>query len=749
MWQKLNKLNNPPTSRAALEIIRQDKTISRDLKEILERWFTDISSLFSGLREDPDLAFNDDFYQEIINKKCEFENMSFNEQTQNCEYDSEAINIEISYDEVSNAVDNSKYRKAYLDIPNEVLKNRNAKLLLFKFFNLCFTSGINPSDWDFSDIIPIPKKDKDARDPLQNRCITIVCCVAKIYSSILNKRMQQYLENNNILVEEQNGFRVGRSCIDHIFVMCTVLRNRKLLGKETFLCFIDFKKAFDSVDRNLLLYKLSNIGIHGNMYKAISSLYSNPRSRVILNDYETEYFDCPIGVKQGDCLSPTLFAIFINDLAIEVKNSGVGVPINIEETESNDENALLNILLYADDIVLFAANEHDLQFMLNIVEVWCSKFRLEVNITKTNILHVRAKRKPQSRFMFLFNRNPVPYCQFYKYLGCTINEFLDFAFTAQVQADSAGNALSKIITKMIKNQGFPFNVYSVLYNACVCSISGYGSEVFGFEEFDSTNKIHLRAARAYLGMPKNVTSFGLVSELDWLMPQYQTWMKMIQYFSRLVKTPCNRLMKKVYYWDKYLNDSNQIKSWSSEVKSILYSNSLAHIYDAQQMFPVKDVVKQLSKSLKNVQQIRVEIECKNKPKLRTFITFKDFNSLPPHVYKPLSFPERKIISKTRLGILPIRLETARYLRPVLPEEQRLCFCNNNEVESECHVLYRCVQYNNLRQIWLTKLDKPDSFLALPDKEKLCITFNNPVNIKCTAQYLIDVMDLRRLLNNQY
>ena len=98
---------------------------------------------------------------------------------------------------------------------------------------------------------------------------------------------------------------------------------------------------------------------------------------------------------------------------------------------------------------------------------------------------------------------------------------------------------------MIKNQGFPFNVYSILYKACVCSISGYGSEVFGYEEYDATNKIHFRAARAYLGMPKNVTSFGLVSELDWLMPQYQTWVKMIQYFSRLVKTPSNRLMKKV------------------------------------------------------------------------------------------------------------------------------------------------------------------------------------------------------------
>ena len=79
-------------------------------------------------------------------------------------------------------------------------------------------------------------------------------------------------------------------------------------------------------------------------------------------------------------------------------------------------------------------------------------------------------------------------------------------------------------------------------------------------------------------------------------------------------------MRKVYSWDKHLNETNQIKSRSSEVKSILYSNSLAHVYDAQQIFPIKDIVKQLSKSLKNMQQIRVEIECRNKPKLRTFIT---------------------------------------------------------------------------------------------------------------------------------
>ena len=182
---------------------------------------------------------------------------------------------------------------------------------------------MNPSAWNYSNIIPIPKPDKDSRDPLQNRCISILCCVAKVYSSILNRRVQSYLEKNNILVDEQNGFRSSRSCIDHIYVLVTILRNRKEQGKDTFLAFIDFKKAFDTVERNLLFFKLAAIGINGKIYKAIASLYSNPMSRVVLEGFETEYFRCPIGVKQGDSLSPTLFSIFVNDLAMEIKDAGL------------------------------------------------------------------------------------------------------------------------------------------------------------------------------------------------------------------------------------------------------------------------------------------------------------------------------------------------------------------------------------------------------------------------------------------
>ena len=170
--------------------------------------------------------------------------------------------------------------------------------------------------------------------------------------------------------------------------------SRKALGLSTFLSFIDFKKAFDSVDRNFLLFKLSEIGVVGKFYKAIDAIYRSPSARVILNDYSTDYFDCPLGVKQGDTISPTLFSIFINDLAKELKDSNLGVSLN--------ENLIVSTLLYADDIVLLADNEENLQSMLDITEKWCKKWRLEVNVTKTNILHVRKQSLRQSEYVSIW-----------------------------------------------------------------------------------------------------------------------------------------------------------------------------------------------------------------------------------------------------------------------------------------------------------------------------------------------------------
>ena len=702
------------------------------------------------------MAFNEIFYQEILLKKEEFENLSENQQIEfgNLEFNSDNLNCDLDFQEVSKAIDRTKVGKAYLEIPNDVLKNQNAKVLLHRFFNVCFKSGLNPSDWDYNDIKPVPKPEKDQRDPLQNRCISILCCVAKVYSSILNRRLQIYLENNNILADEQNGFRASRSCIDHIFVLVTVLRNRKQLGKDTFLAFIDYKKAFDSVERNLLLYKLAKTGINGRMYQAISSLYSNPRSRVVLNEYETDYFDCPIGVKQGDCLSPTLFAIFINDLASEIKEANIGIDLNIDGGPNIDY--IFSILLYADDIVCLAETENDLQSILFIIENWCKKWRLEVNLTKTNILHVRNPRKPQSKFTFLFDMRPVPYCKFYKYLGTNINEFLDFKFTVEKHADSAGRALGAIITKMIKNGGFPYNVYSLLYNTCVTSVSDYSGPVTGYQKYDSTLKIHLRAIRAFLGVPKNTCNVGVLSEVDLMLPQYRSCIQMVRQYHRMVCMDGSKLTKQIYTWDRTLNDRNIVNTWSNEVKSIFSNSGLLATFEANSPFSMELTVPTLKSSFKLKQQEYLSSECAEKPKLRTFMLFKDFQEPPAYITKPLTFHQRRMVAKTRLGCLPLRLETGRYSIPRLPEVERTCkVCRNQNqlvviqptntddpVESEIHFLFFCPTYTTERDLWLSKMTLPTNFIELPTNIKLKTVLNDPLNVKFTAQFITNSFNIR-------
>ena len=108
---------------------------------------------------------------------------------------------------------------------------------------------------------------------------------------------------------------------------------------------------------------------------------------------------------------------------------------------------------------------------------------------------------------------------------------------------------------MIKNEGLPFNVYSLLYEACVCSISDYSAAVTGFVSNDLLEKLHLRALRAFLGVPKNTCNAAITSEFNLLVPKYRTKISMIRFYHRLMKMEDNRLTKRIYMSDRGLNES--------------------------------------------------------------------------------------------------------------------------------------------------------------------------------------------------
>ena len=350
----------------------------------------------------------------------------------------------------------------------------------------------------------------------------------------------------------------------------------------------------------------------------------------------------------------------------------------------------MNILLYADDIVLMASQETDLQFLLNIVENWCRKWRLEVNLAKTNVMHVRNGRCPQSKFMFLFNCRTVNYCKSYKYLGSTLDEFLNFEKTAEIQAEAAGRSLGALITKTIKNGGFPFSIYSMLFESTVCSVSDYGAEIWGFDSKDAISKIQLRAARCFLGLPKNATSAGVLSEMNWLEPVYRAQVRMVRQYFRIVKMDETRLTKKVHIWDKAFSESNNIQTWSSEIRDILLTHNLADCFDSDMSFCSQSVIVKLKESMAVKQCFELQNICQEKPKLRTFITFKEFGVTPSYITMPMSFIKRKFLALSRLSNLSIRLETGRYERPRLEENLRLCqACNDGlSIENEFHIYFQ-------------------------------------------------------------
>ena len=214
------------------------------------------------------------------------------------------------------------------------------------------------------------------------RGISLLSTVYKIFSSILNVRITKCAEEQGLFADEQNGFRKERSCLDHIYSLCSIIRNRKICGKPTYAAFVDMEKAFDRLNRDLLFYKMLKLGIGGKVYQCIKDIYDGCKASINLNGHLTDAFATEYGVKQGDCLSPNLFSLFINDMANEIKSKCNGVSLG---------NFDVHCLLYADDLVLLAETEEDLQCMLDTVLLWCRKWHMKINPKKSNVVHFRPQ----------------------------------------------------------------------------------------------------------------------------------------------------------------------------------------------------------------------------------------------------------------------------------------------------------------------------------------------------------------------
>ena len=177
----------------------------------------------------------------------------------------------------------------------------------------------------------------------------------------------------NILVEEQAGLRKGYSTTDHIFNLKCLMDLYLFRGKKLYCAFIDYKKAFDSVNRIYLWQKLINNNIDGKMFKIIHNLNANAKSCVRIGNSKSTPFSSDIGVRQGENISPVLFSLFLNDLTEFISHAYDclnALSYMSKILLSNDEIEVyfkLYILLYADDTVILAESAVELQSALNAI----------------------------------------------------------------------------------------------------------------------------------------------------------------------------------------------------------------------------------------------------------------------------------------------------------------------------------------------------------------------------------------------
>ena len=267
--------------------------------------------------------------------------------------------------------------------------------LLQQLFNRILEQELYPNDLRTGYIVPIFKKGEHS-DPANYRGISICNNISKLFAILLNTRLQTFLSSNNILSKFQNGFTKNKRTSDHVFVLKCLIEEAKSKRQPIFGCFVDLRKAFDSVWIEGLLYKmLYKYNISPKFVRILDSMYGNLKGCVCKDNKLSRCFEITIGTRKGCNLSPTLFNIFLNDFP-SILEKGACHPASLN-------NMNINVLMYADDMLILSKSRAGLQRSLNILDVYCKKWKLAINTDKTKVMIFNKTKLGDLNFIMVAN----------------------------------------------------------------------------------------------------------------------------------------------------------------------------------------------------------------------------------------------------------------------------------------------------------------------------------------------------------
>jgi hypothetical protein len=267
------------------------------------------------------------------------------------------------------------------------------------------------------------------------------------------------------------------------------------------LCFIDFKKAFDSIHRGMMVKILKAYRIPPNLLRAIESMYSGTRARVVTPDGNSEEFDILAGVMQGDTLAPFLFIIVL-DYALKKAISGREQELGFTLTprkSSRHPAVVLTDLDYADDISLLSNNMEQAQELLHRVELECTKVGLRVNAKKTEVMTYNVP--PEHQPLITVGDTVLKEVEDFKYLGAWVNSTEQDLKVRKALAWRALNGMNSVWNSNLSRQ-----IKLSFFHATVESVLLYGSECWTLNPTleKSLDGCYTRMLRAVLNINKSV-----------------------------------------------------------------------------------------------------------------------------------------------------------------------------------------------------------------------------------------------------
>ena len=386
----------------------------------------------------------------------------------------------------------SKKKKMGPDkIPPLIWKDPKFHDLLLSSCNEVLNSFEAPPLWVTNDIIPLPKKGNLTLH--QNyRGISLTCIAAKIYNKLLLNRIFPVL--NPILRRNQNGFRKGRSTIAQILAIRRIIEEMKNGNKELTIVFVDFKKAFDSINRDVMFEILALYGIPDKIIKAIKALYTNTKAKVISPDGETELFDIVAGVLQGDTLAPLLF-ITVLDYVLRISmdtNNTKGLLLKPRASSRHPAQHLTD-LDFADDLAIPSDTISDAESLLHSLEEAAAYVGLYCNAGKTE--YTSSSSDPRMKTL---SGNTIKHVPDFKYLGAHIMDSEKEFQIRKALAWTACNKMDKIWKSNLQN-----SLKINFFRATIEPILLYGAETWTMN-----SKMHKRLDGCYTNMLRKIKNMS-------------------------------------------------------------------------------------------------------------------------------------------------------------------------------------------------------------------------------------------------